>query len=409
MGESSHIQHASSALEIETTSSGGSTPLQLPAFDDQTPDKDSSGTSSTASSPPLSFGLDDPDSPSEEDKRDLPHLARPPRIAPWLVGEKRGVVIILLGMMATSPDVLFYRVMFRIVHDATTIIFWQLMLTSLLLWAWVSLEAKHEANWRSLSDNLTQDLKWMGAIGLACGAFNVGVMALLTLDLGDAFPLIFVHPILSATLGTFVLGDILPRRTALSILFSSLILGVVLAHPDIALTVAGAALALASGVCIAIFLLLVRESFKRSKNLNIPAAVAVVHFALGVAVFATATTFAGRSVTFFYRPRVTFLATALATSIVNTIVVIALSWAPKYITSAHVGLVTLLVKGAIWLLCFLIIPERSIFIVAGVMLIFLVLATHETTSAYYRDVREAVVDVLPDNIDYSEPAVVNAI
>jgi len=303
----------------------------------------------------------------------------------WLAGERRGIVIAFCGCIATVPDYWLMPIMLSVCGNVTRIIFWQLALTSFIVWACVSLEARHESNWQRLASNLTDDAAWMVVMGLSAAAMTVGIVALYTLELSAAsLAWVFVHPIL-AYIGSSWLGDTLPRRTAAALAVASVCL-VFTAHP-VTMSLAGSFVALATGFAVALFLVVVRDSFKRGKDLNVPAAVAIGHlFASAIAailamfVFDASLLFAGRDVSR------TFFPAAVAAACMNSILLIAFSWAPKYITSAHVGLASLLNR----FICSQF-GDQVLAAKAGATIIIIVLLVHETCAAVLGDVPESTV------------------
>ena len=140
------------------------------------------------------------------------------------------------------------------------------------------------------------------------------------------------------------------------------------------LSLVGDAIALASGLCVALFLTLIRWMLITGRAFNSVFASAVGNLlcALGVAVVAA---IFGESIV---SPPKAILVNIVDGFCVNCVVV-AFSIAPRYITSAHIGLISLIetLLGPLWV--FVAFGERPpVYTLAGGALVVVVVVAHET-------------------------------
>mmetsp|Transcript_16842 Transcript_16842/g.52645 ORF Transcript_16842/g.52645 Transcript_16842/m.52645 type:complete len:373 (+) Transcript_16842:149-1267(+) len=297
--------------------------------------------------------------------------------------ERRGILLALVGMGAARPNDLLVRMMARRSEGVPTLLFWELTATSLFSLAWVSLWTRREAQWRELSANLTSEAWWMGAVALQCGTISIGVACLTVLFGDDGVIAVAPHALMATTVGSFWLGDAMPRRTAVALAVSSTIVST-LAVSTISMSLPGALLAGLTGAATAAFLCVHRASYSRGKPLNGPAAAGFGNLvAAGLVVVISR--LAGASVALRGVPP-DFGRLALASGLSKATIFAAMSYAPKYLTSAHLGLAATF-RTALSMLA--LSTRRSVALLVAALLLLLVLGLHEAGSAlFYRDGRE---------------------
>lgn len=297
----------------------------------------------------------------------------------WWTKERFGVLLCMGGFTVTVPEVIMLKIAQTLGGDPLAIVFWHLVLTSLLLMGWVSL-SNSEEEWRRLSQNLTTDLKWMCAIGASSGCVTFGCTAIGLLEVTNSYSLVWIHPLFSAMFDVMALGDAVPRRSFLAVGFSVFML-VVMTHSQ---TIMGIAVAVGTAMMIAVTLALARANYKLEKKINIPAAAACGHFCAGSLVFLLAITLAHRNLIIASK-QPSFIPASAAAAVMNSIVVVSISQAPRYITSTHTGLATLLFKGCLWLLVAFAHGERTSIYILATAALCVVLVAHETAHAICND------------------------
>lgn len=281
-----------------------------------------------------------------------------------------------LGILIVTPQAATILWMRHLGGSIEAILFFQLMITGLLIWVWVAAAAPRDL----LRTGFRDHFGLVAAIGILNALISVGLTVAFTMTYAANVLLIYsLDPVWSAALGWMLLGEKLPRRTILALVGSVLAL-VVMFVPSIvrngSADVAGSLVAFFTGWILAFWLTLMRYAFLKGVEVDVPSCAAfgscLVSCLVAIASLATSKL----DVLGVGRPL--FFAPASIDGAIVAIVVTCFSIAPKYLASAHIGLMSLVetILSPLWVYIFFDETPPTFTVVGGVI-ILLVVTLHE--------------------------------
>lgn len=274
---------------------------------------------------------------------------------------RKGVAIAALGVLSVTPDAALVRwtQRFLIGGSEAPLLFWKNM-SAFCFGLGLSLSVC-SVNWKTIREG------WfyftLAALCQGFTAITFPISFVLTYA-SNVLVVNSVSPMFSALLGWMVLGEHLPRRTAIALVSSTasvcLMFGDQLADGNL-----GDALALVNAFVNALFLVTVRAGLRKYPDLPVPIS-ATVGTLFG-AIFALA--FWG-NVDDFDRPEQFFVPIVLD-GICLAGILVALSIAPRYTSAAEISLLSLIevVLAPVWVYFFFgEVPPLST-VLGGILLI----------------------------------------
>lgn len=297
------------------------------------------------------------------------------RLHGWLRGERRGIVIALSGIIIVTPQAACVRWMRALGASLEAILSFQLMVTGILIWVWVSFrgdQAKVMTGFRC-------HFCLVAAIGVLNALISIGLTVAFTLTyVANVVLLYALDPIWAGALGWLLLGDVLSMRTICALVAACVALLVMFLPAVVTrgtVSLAGSILALVTGIVVALWLTLNRYALTRAVHVDVPACAAFGSCLMSILV-ALSSLVSGRS--FLEGATGLFFVPAIIDGTIVAIVVTCFSIAPKYITSAHIGLMSLVetVLSPLWVYIFFG-EEPPLFTMIGGAGVFCVVALHE--------------------------------
>ena len=317
----------------------------------------------------------------------------PPVILSEIRPQTRGYLLALVGVIAVTPDGLLVR----IASDHSGGSFWWIICIKCLCLSTMILCVQLIQHGIRKVIASVSNAPWDNLIISFWNAMvTVGFPASIQLTTAaKALLLISLNLLWSALLGWRVLGDKLPRRTLIALVGGAAAALLIVIPPIIAPPSSqaveepviaadgvgnwrGDVLALATGISLASLVTTTRLVNRRRPQVLGAVAVALGALGAGLAllVFACITAPAAPAA---FRP--SFWVAVLADAVcVGSCTVLALTWAPKYISPAEVALVLLLENlGAVWV-ALGGYETPSIWTVVGGAMLLLVLGTHQVAA-----------------------------
>ena len=288
---------------------------------------------------------------------------------------RRGILIAFFGTLLVTPDALLTRWARRLGANTFALVFWKFLSLGLILLVYTSFATD---NFRSAFLKNPGLTLLLGALqSLVTLGISLGV--LLTYA-ANAMLLYSLDPLWGAVMGWVFLGDVLPKATMLALFgaFSALLIIFIPAAMDgtsqSSTSIAGDIIALSSGLMIALYLTLLRWMFLQGKIINAVGANGVGHIAIALVMAIVAW---GLDLSLI-PPNGLFFLCAFLNGAAVSCVVIAFTIAPKYITGAHIGLISLLENiGPLWV--WVAFGEQPpIFTLIGGAIVLIVIASHES-------------------------------
>ena len=305
----------------------------------------------------------------------------------------KGLLIILAGVVAVSPDAVLVRFLSEGGTPPWTIIFWKMVMGFPLTTAYAIYEA---GGVRPLYDNIVLGKYYYAAAVPVQSAVNICFSLAFTFtNAAQALLLINLNPLWCAVIGRLFLGDMLPRRTYIA-LFLSLCCVIIIFVPEVVerkqngdtidekddpygeTATKGNILSLLAGLSLAAYISIVRLAGKAAEKIDMVGTASlggVLSFIIALIVergiVLPSHFWAGLSSHFW-------LAVGAEGLTVGAIFV-AMGIAPKLITGAEVGLCVLLEAVLGPLFVFLAYKDApSKWTLIGGSLLLVVLALHES-------------------------------
>ena len=287
--------------------------------------------------------------------------------------QRKGVMIMLAGVLITTPDAVLLRWAQKEKAELSAIVFWKLLVIAAMTFVF-SWSYEEEKSWGAV---VRRPLLCC-AIGLSTVAVTVLLSYAFVFTLAATAIMLFsLHPLWSGILGWLCLGDVLERRTVLALGLALAAL-VVMFFPEISAGSFGSgslgdAMALATSLALSCYLCLARYASRVDRELSVPLVSAL---ALVVAAAATAPIAILTGSTILLTP--TSIVATLLDGLVVGAVNIANAVAPKYATATQVGLISLIeaVLSPLWVYAiYREVPDLFTFI--GGAAIILILIGHE--------------------------------
>lgn len=303
----------------------------------------------------------------------------------------KGLLIILSGVLIISPDAVLVRYLSEGGADPWTIIFWKMLFAVPVSASFAIYEAGGvSALWKSVVEGKSY---YAVAIPLQCVVDIFFTLSFVYTSAANALLLINLNPLWCAIAGRLILGDILPNRTYLALLFA---LGcmLIIFVPEVIerkdnedeevetvlgdSSTRGNIIALFCGLGLAAYITIVRHGSKAEKSINLIGA---------AAMSATVTSIIGFIVqkgdvlpnSFWTGKLWQFWLAQLGEGIAIGVIFIVMTIAPRLITGAEVGLCVLLeaVLGPLFVyFAYGDVPSK--WTIIGGSLLLTVLALHES-------------------------------
>ena len=257
------------------------------------------------------------------------------------------------------------------------VLFWKLLFLGFVTFSYMVLKTD---NWVAA---FLKNPKYTAALAIFLCFTTLGIsLGVLLTYASNALFAYSLDPIWGAMLGWIFLGDVLPLSTIVA-LGGALVAMVVMFLPAIQAqdgktltSVVGDVLALGAGVAIALYLTILRWMFLNGKIVNAVGASGTGNLA-GALVVGIIARIADVPLLDPDVPRL-FYVVAFLNGCAVSCVVIAFTIAPKYITGAHIGLVSLIetILGPLWV--FAAFGEQPpVFTLIGGAIVLVVIFTHE--------------------------------
>lgn len=267
---------------------------------------------------------------------------------------RKGTLIATIGVLLVTPDAVLIRWATHLGASMIMVLFWKLLFNFAIgTGIVVALEHAKGHSLRQTAQNAYKGGRWM-IIATSLQAL-IGVSfptSFLLTYAANALLCVSLNPIWSAIFGWCLLKDSLPPRTigalvaavvAIAIMFVPRMVSGGPASPGDARRHAGNAVALLTGFLLSFFLIVARMAGKRDQNVPIQAA-SIMGAGIAGVIMGCASVVSGQPV---YDPTISpFFYVAMAFDGLGLAsVFIAFSIAPKYVGSAQVGLIWLLVSA----------------------------------------------------------------
>jgi len=304
--------------------------------------------------------------------------------------QRKGVIIAVCGTLATTPDAVLLRWAQMSGAKLATILFWKLLIMAGILTTF----ARCYEQGKSYSALVANP-----GLSLAIGVSMAGRSVLLSYAFvytfaATAVMLFSLHPLWSSVVGWIFLGDALPRRTVVALLLAVVAL-VVMFWPELSsgsfgsgMMSLGDGMALATSICMTIYLALARHASRKDPQLSVPTA-SGLGLLLGSVVILVADFATGSTVVAGFGAAPPIIATILDACAVGS-VNIAHATAPKYTNATQIGLISLIeaVLSPVWV--FVIFGETpDTYTIIGGAAIVIILAGHELFAGCGEQPKEA--------------------
>mmetsp|Transcript_6959 Transcript_6959/g.10370 ORF Transcript_6959/g.10370 Transcript_6959/m.10370 type:complete len:413 (+) Transcript_6959:98-1336(+) len=295
-----------------------------------------------------------------------------------LQGTQRGIVIALTGILLVTPDSMLVRWASFLGAPGVTVLGWKLIFGG--FWTGIATLIFTENWYQDLQDQPRSS----ALVGFLLVAVSIGIsFGVLLSFAANAILLFSIDPVWSAIFGYFLFGDALPRSTLFTII-ASFIATIIMFMPIIinssnnnrysTLNLFGDLISLAAGILLAIDITFLRYKFMTGNSINAIAATAIANIIGGGLCLALGCATGSH---IFPKSKFFFLISCFD-GIAITAAICGNSFAPRYLTAPHIGLLSLLetILGPLWVyLRFREVPFITTFIGGAILLI--AIGSHE--------------------------------
>mmetsp|Transcript_27859 Transcript_27859/g.89853 ORF Transcript_27859/g.89853 Transcript_27859/m.89853 type:complete len:375 (+) Transcript_27859:112-1236(+) len=287
--------------------------------------------------------------------------------------QRKGVVMMLVGVLITTPDAVLLRWAQACEMATVSILFFKLLIIAMVMLVY-ALAYEEGKRLRAIRRR-----PWLC---VALGASTTCVSILLTYafeytQTAVAVMLFSLHPLWSGIFGWIFLGDVLPRKTVgalgLAILALILMFFPELRRGSFGAGTLGDAMALLTSLSLSAYLCFARYASKVEPELSVPTVSSLALIAASVALVAVS-----RSTVVFDGLTTNGIVATVLDGVVVGAVNVANACAPKYATATQVGLISLIeaVLSPFWV--YLVYKEvPDLYTIIGGIFIIIILAGHE--------------------------------